>query len=184
MKLIKKITSAIDSLNTKNFYLYSGIFVGIVFMLHAAILFNHYTIINELTKNIDAINELREEKVQPLLARTKNVRKQKEQVDALLAQDPDFKLEGYIKDQLASLHLKPQTQQPSQTVREEKYLETIVNIKLVDITTQQIAQFLEIIEGNQRIKLNSIEIVKSKKKPNTIEVSLTVAALQPKELGK
>jgi len=184
MKLIEKITAIINSLSAKNFYLYSGIFLGIIFMIHGFIIFNHYRRMDSLKKQIEETNELRTDKVQPLLIKTKNVRKQQEQVDALLAQDPHFKLEGYIKELLAELNLKPDMVQPSQTVSQEKYLETKVVIKLVDITTQQIAELLENIESNQRINLNNLEVVRSKKKPNTIEVSLTVAALQPKELGK
>jgi predicted PurR-regulated permease PerM len=126
-ELIQKITNYIDSLNTKKRYLLIGIFIGAVFLLHGIIIFWHYSSIQQLTNQIDEINEQREERVQDIVTRTNHVRKQREEVDALLAKDPDFKLGGYINDLLAELRLtnNKESEATSQTEREEKYLETI-----------------------------------------------------------
>ena len=181
MKFIENIVHFIDSLNKKDFYLYLGIFLGTTFCVNGLVLFWHYNSMNSLNRQIEDLNELREEKVQSLLARAHHVRKQREEVDALLAQDPNFKLGGYVKDLLTELHLieNQETETTSQTEREEKYLETVLSMKLVNINTKQLAELLDKIEKNQRINANTVEIIRSKKKPDTIEVSITIATLQP-----
>lgn len=183
IELVQKITNYIDSLSTKKRYLFIGIFIGALFALHAMIIFWHYSTIQHLKNQIDEINEQREERVQDIVTRTNHVRKQREEVDALLAKDPDFKLGGYINDLLAELRLtnNKESETTSQTEREEKYLETILTMKLVDLNTQQLTELLEKMENNPRITINSLEIAKSKKKPDTIEALFTLATLQPKE---
>lgn len=182
MKFIKKINNIFDALSTNRFYLYSGIFIGIMFLIHGFIIFNHYNSITYFKQQIEDANNLREEEIQKLLTRTEHVRKQQEEFDTLLAQDPNFKLGDYVEKLISELGLNSniETMSKTQTEREEKYREEIRVLKLTNINMQQLAELLEKIENEPRINIKSIEITKSKKKPNTIEVLLTIAALQQK----
>ena len=45
---------------------------------------------------------------------------------------------------------------------------------------KEFTELLQEIEQNSRIATNRLEITKSKKKPKTIEVSLTISTLLPK----
>lgn len=180
MLFIKKITDSINDLSTKNFYLYGGIFLAIIFAIHGFIIFNYYRSVSNLEEQIEEINELREQKLQKLLKSAHQVRKQREEFNDLLAQDPDFKLGNYVENLLTGLHLTKESDKIDQIEREEGYLETIMNLKLTNINTQQAAQLLDKIEREPRITVKAVEIIKSKKKPNTIEVLLTIAALQQK----
>lgn len=182
MKFIQRVTTFFNTLSTKNFYLYMGIFFGVLFLVHGLVIFRHFSVMKSLDAQFTETNELRQEKVQPLLINAHHVRDQRKQVDILLAKDPDFKLGSYVKNLLTDFNVLPnkESESTSQTEREEKYLETVTTLKLVGINMQQLAELLDNIEHEPRVNAKAIEIIKSRKRPNTIDVILTVAALQQK----
>jgi len=180
MKLIENITTYVDNLSIKRFYLYSGIFVGSVFLIHGFIMFNHYNTKQTLENQIEETNELREKEIKNILTSAYQVRKQKETFNALLAQDPDFKIGSFMQDLLTDFGLTAETKSITRTEREENYLEEIMTLQLVDLNTQQAVELIDKIETAPRINIKNLEITKSRKKPNTIEVTLTIAALQQK----
>ncbi len=186
MMLLKKLNTRLESLSAKTFYIISGVLVSATIALGGLIIFWHFNSINHFYEQFDEINTLRKDRIQPLLIRAKQVRKEHEKVDALLAEDPNFKIGEVIKNILIELRLTDNSviQGYTTTEREEKYIETVLSMRLENIDMKQLAQLLEQIENNQRITMNTIEIVRSKKKPNKLEVSLTIAELQPKELEK
>jgi len=186
MILFKKLNTRLESLSAKTFSIIGGILISITIAIGGLIIFWHFNAINHLYEQLEEINALRKDRIQPLLIRAKRVRKEHEKVDALLAQDPNFKIGEVIENILTELHLidNAVTRNYAETEREEKYIERVLSMRLENIDMKQLAQLLERIESNQRITMNTIEIVKSKKKLNKLEVSLTIAELQPKELEK
>jgi hypothetical protein len=182
MKLFEKIEQFIDSWELRDFYIYVGSYMGAVLVCTFLLLFYYYSSMHSLRRQLEDINDMRENTVRSILTRAQQVRKQKEDVDAMLAQEPDFKIGGYFKDLLTRLDLgdKKEIETTSSVDRDEKYKEDILRVRLVDMNMQQLAQLLNEIEQNKRIYSKELEITKSQKRPDAIEASITIATLQPK----
>ncbi len=186
MEMLEKIASFIENIETKKFYLYAGVIIGSIFLFSAVIVFYHYRQVNYFKSQIDEINDLREVDVRTILTRAQRVQQQRAEVDAMLAEDVNFKIGGYFKDLLTELNLldKQEIETTSQIEREDNYRESILNTKFVDMNMKQLTELLSKIEQNRRIYSKELEITKSKKKPDALEVSITIATLQPKEFGE
>jgi hypothetical protein len=182
VELFKKIKTTIDGWEQREFYMYTGIYLGFVLLCAAGVTFRYYSKINSLSKQIDNINELREERVRVILNRAQKVQKQRVDVDTMLSEDEDFKIGGYFKDLLATLQLteKKESEIISQTDREDNYRESVLSARFVGMNMKLLTELLNKIEQNKRIYSKELEIVASKKTPQTLEVSVTIATLQPK----
>lgn len=186
MELLEKVKSYIETLERRNFYLHLGILTGSILLVTIVIMFRHHTQVTYLKKQIDDINDLRETDVRGILTKAKKVQQQRAEVDAMLAEDEDFKIGGYFKDLLTELNLtnKEEQEKTSQIDRADNYRESILTAKFVDMSMQELTLLLSKIEQKKRIYSKELEIKKSKKTPKTLEVSITIATLQPKELGE
>lgn len=182
MGFLEKIADQINRLDRREFTIYSAIAAAFFVLILSVIVFRYYRQINQLKRRINVVNELREE-TQRLLTQYARIEQQKAQVNELLTEDEDFKLGGYIKDLLTAHHLdnKKKSEQYSYGATEGDYRESIRTIQLVDMSMQELAQLLDDIEHKKRVYIKSIEITRSKKRPHTIDVTLTVATLQSKE---
>jgi ribosomal protein S17E len=56
----------------------------------------------------------------------------------------------------------------------------LLNAKFDTMNMRQLCELLDAVEQNKRIYTKELEIIKSKKVPNTIDVNLTIATLQAK----
>lgn len=183
MKAIEKISAYINTLSEKELYRYLLIIVGSIVFCFFSIIFIYNRRINYLKRQINALNITREEEVKKILTRAAFVQQQRTEVDAILAEDKDFKIGGYFNDVLNKLGLtnKKTIESPSQIDREGKYRESILNIKFTDMDMKQLSELLNEIEKNKRIFTKDLEITVSKKTPHKIDVNLTIATLQLKE---
>ncbi len=182
MEFIEKIRIFIERIETKDFYKYTGIFLGISIILAGLIVFRFYRQINYLTKRIDDINEAREEQVRIIRQDALQVQQQQAEVDAILAEEEDFKIGGYFKNLLTKLNLtEKQVAEETATIeREDDYRESELNAKFEDMNMKQLTELLQEIEQNKRISTKKLDITKSTKKPDTIEVTITIGTLLPK----
>src|SRR5947199_138451 len=73
------------------------------------IFFRYYRVTNELGNRMNSINDQREE-VRRILTIAKQAKKQREQINAILAQDESFKIGGYFNALLDSLQLTEKKQ--------------------------------------------------------------------------
>jgi hypothetical protein len=181
MEFIKNILSYINNLELKKIYQTIGITVGIVFVLMGVSLFYYYSAVNSSKKKIAAINDLREE-VRLVLDKAEQVQQQRNEVNAMLSQDPNFKIGGYFKDVLLKLHLTEKSKKflTEPIEREDNYRETRLNAEFVDMTMKELTELLDTIEQNQRVYTKELDISRSKKTPHTINVKLVIGTLQPK----
>ena len=103
-------------------------------------------------------------------------------VEETLAKDTDFKIAGYFLKLLTKLNIKDKevAEETTTTDLEENYRKSELNAKFEDMTMKELTELLQEIEQNSRVATNRIDITKSKKKPKTIEVSLTISTLLPK----
>lgn len=184
MIIIEKIRTFFDSTETKTFYQYMIGYGVACLLLFVVIIYYFYSNTSALQKKIKSLNRAREEEVRTILESAQSIEQQRATVEAILSQIPDFKIAGYFKDLLTKLNLKnkeiQEAESTSVTDREDNYRETELNAKFEDMSMKELTELLQSIEQNPRISTKRLEITKSKKKPKTIEVQITITTLLPK----
>ncbi len=185
MEFLKKIITYIQQLSQKNFYMYSGIFVGGLTILTLLLIIRYYSNAQYLVDQSETINSQRE-RVQQLLTDAQQVQKQKAEVNKMIEQDEDFNILAYLQTTLAQHGLAHNIviiNPVGRIDREDNYLEEEVKAQLNELNMKQLTELLQAIEQNKRIYSKELEIVKSKKRPNTIEISITIATLIKKTVA-
>ncbi len=179
--MIERIRTFIETIETKDFYKYITFFLIGIILISGAIVFQYYRKVKYWKGRIKIINELREDDVKVIREKAQHVQQQRAEVDAILAEDEDFKIGGYFKDLLTKLQLtdKKIAEETTQIDREDNYRESELDAKFEDMNMKQLAELLQEIEQNKRIFSKKLEITKSKKNPGTIEVQITIATLLP-----
>jgi len=183
MQFITKIKDIIASWEKKDFYIYVGTFIGFFVLMTLAIVFYSRYKTNGLRREIDNINELRESDVKKILTDARDIDRQKEEISEILAQDKNFKIGEIFKGLLKQLGISDKQEgltTISRSEREDIYTEEKLQARLINMNMQQLTELLHEIEQSKRIYAKELEITKSLKKANTIEVSITIATLQPK----
>jgi hypothetical protein len=181
-EVLQKITRFFQNLNEKNFYKYLAVFLCSIILIGAFMIFRYYRNREYYTQKIATTNDLRQE-VRTILEKAQRVKREQIAVNRMLEQEPDFKIRGYFEQLIATLGLPDNKQvavTTSQVDRDDQYRESILNAKFVEMNMKQLAELLQEIEKNRRIYAKELEITKSKKRPKTIEVSLTIATLDKK----
>jgi hypothetical protein len=180
MPFIDTLRARIVHLDSKKFMYYSGIGLSIIVLLAAGLTFQYYRSVHSIKKRIGRINQYRQQ-AQDILERSQEVITQRQQVDALLAEDLNFKIGGYFKDLLNKLQLiHKEKMETTQTIeREDHYLEQVLNAKFVDLNMKELTTLLAEIEGNPRIYTRELEIKRAEKTPGTIDITLVIATLLP-----
>lgn len=184
MQLLEQLQEFINNLDQRQFYLYISGILGTIVLLLAFILYWHYSSMSELNLRIESINEYRQE-AEEILAKYQQVKKQQKDVNAMLAEDPNFKIAGFFDALLAKLGLsnKKDIATTSSIDRENNYRESILSVKFTGINMKELCELLNELEQTKRIFTKELDITKSKKLPNMLDVNLTFATLQPKSLA-
>lgn len=182
MEFIEKIQAYLTQMDENKFYQYLLIFLIIVGTLMGGLMFYYYRTTKNLKRQILGINDTREE-VRLLLDKAQHVKTEQKEVDELIAQDPNFKIAGYFEDVITKLGLsskKASKLEVTSPAREGRYQESILNARFSDMTMQELTELLKEIEQNRRVFTKELEITASKKTPNTIDVNLVIATLEPR----
>jgi hypothetical protein len=183
MKVFNTIKQLIASLDKKQFYyVLSGVLVGILCLM-AFIMYYQSSRVDYWKKRIRDANEYREG-VKAIIAKDLSVSSQRDEVDKMLNENPDFKIDGYFAELLTKFKLID-GHATQRTVSyadrgDSKYREVLLNAKFDTMNMRQLCELLDAVEQNKRIYTKELEIIKSKKVPNTIDVNLTIATLQAK----
>jgi hypothetical protein len=151
-------------------------------VLSGLLIFYYYRSTNGLYRIIKNINSTREEKVLVILETAALVKQQQSAVEEILSQDTDFKIAGYFKDLLIQFNIKDKevAEESSAADQEDNYRKSELSAKFEDMTMQELTKLLQELEKKSRIATQRLEITKSKKKPKTIEVSISISTLLPK----
>jgi hypothetical protein len=182
MEILNKIQTYLNSIDEKRFYQYLIGFCIMIVLLFAGILFQYYRTMSRYKAEIARINEDRLE-ARNLLAKAQLVKNEQKQINAILAKDENFKIAGYFEDLLGKLGLadkqssKAEVSTPS---REGKYQESILQAKFSGMTMKDLTELLQEIEFNKRVFTKELDITVSPKTAGTIDVTLTIATLEPK----
>jgi hypothetical protein len=176
---MKKVVDYINNLDRKSFVRYIYIILGTQLLMGSFLLYRTHRRINQLKKELKKVNSLRRS-TQELLRKNQAVEEQHKEVDAILDENPNFKLQKYFRDLLNRNALAAGTIETSEITNpvDPAYDEVQARAKLTDITTKQLTQLLQEIEGNPRVHIKKLEI--TQKKPQTIDVNLTIATLLKK----
>jgi hypothetical protein len=182
MKIFALIRHFISSKDKKEFYIYLfSLLVGLLVIIFG-IMYYQTNRVAYWKKRINNINELREE-VRKVISKDEQVLGQRAEVNKMLQENPDFKIDGYFTDLIAKLNLinhKTVTSVSYADRGDPEYREVLLNAKFDTMNMRQLCELLDAIEQNKRIYTKELEIIKSKKQPNTIEVNITIATLQAK----
>lgn len=183
MIFFSSIRNYISNLDQKDFYRNSAIALGVLFFLVIGIIYYTRTRVSYWRKRINIINEQRDE-IRTILEKNQLVLSQRAQVDAMLTQVPDFKINGYFTDLVNGLgfigNKAPTTSVSFGDRDDQEYREVLLNAKFDAMDMKQLTILLEKIEQYDRIYIKDLEIMKSKKAADAISVNLTIATLQRK----
>ena len=183
MKIFDALSNYLANLDQKNFNKYLLIYLGALLTLSVASVYYYYNTIKYWKKQTNEINATRDE-IKVIVDRDELVQKQREEVNTLLSEMPDFKIGEYFNDLIGKLGLTQNVvTSPSITYADrgdKEYREVLLTTQFDMMNMKQLTELLNEIEQNKRIYTKELEIIKSKKTPNTIEVNLTIATLQRK----
>lgn len=182
MAFIQKLHEYFDTMDQKYFYRYLLLALVAIVLATAGVMYYFYSSVSDLQKQIEDVNDLRTSRVESILSRIEHVKKQRAEVNTILAQDEAFKIGGYFNDILGLLNISGNKKEETTTqiVLDEDYRESVLSAKFTGLTMKQLTELLNIIEQNKRIYTKALEIQKSTKQPRTIDVLLTIATLQPR----
>lgn len=187
MELFDKIQAYLNSLEQKRFYQYVGGALGIIALIMFLLMFQYYRKVRSLKQMVVSTNELREE-AQKILDKGQQIKKDQKEINAILAQDPNFKIAGYFADLTSKMGLAQNLLPPSisTALQEGQYQETILQAKFNNITMKQLTELLQEVELNKRVFIKELDITRAKKQANSIDATLTIATLEPKpkEVGE
>jgi len=182
MKFLNNIKAFIATRDKNEFYYYLIGFLAGLLIVSASIMYYQLSSVDYWRKRINDINELREE-IRKVIDKDQHVLSQRAEVNKMLAETPDFKIDGYFTDLLTKLNLTTHKTLSSVTYADRgdpEYREVLLNAKFDTMNMKQLCELLDAIEQTKRVYTKELEIVKSKKIPNTIDVNVTIATLQAK----
>ena len=181
MELVRKIDDFLQSVDRREFYKYLAILLGIITCLLALLGWYCYSSTRDYVTQIEEINDKRAGEIKQLFESHERIIMGKKQVDALLEQNPNFKIRGFFDEVINTLQIaEKRVTESASNVERENYRESILTVTLAGMNMQELCELLQAIERAKRIFTKELDIQKSKKIPDAIDVTLIIATLQPK----
>lgn len=179
MIFFDKIRTFISSMSQREFQIYSLSLIGGMFLFIAIVDVQLYRKSRALYKKIRTLNDTREDRVREILSQAALIKQQQEEMNRILSEDLDFKIAGYCNSVLKKLGLlnKKVTETAAQTDVDKSHRESTLQIRLEEMNMKELTELLQVFENNKRIYTKQLEISKSTKKPNTIDVQLTITTM-------
>jgi hypothetical protein len=179
MNILDRIRQFISKMSFAEFRLYSIVFLSCVVVLVIGVDIQVYRKSRALLKQIKRLNDEREEEVRTVLQKGAFIKRQQEEMNRLLSEDLDFKIAGYTDTVLKKLGLsgKKIMDAATQSDIDQTYRESSLQMRLEDMNMRDLTKLLQAFENNKRISIKQLEITKSSKRPNTIEVQITISTM-------
>jgi len=179
MIFFNKIYTFISSITPREFQLYgiSAFCALLLFVVVADIQF--YRKSRVLLKKIKTLNDEREERVRDILTQGTLIKQQQEEMNRILSEDLDFKIAGYCNSVLKKIGMlnKKVTETATQVDIDQTHRESTLQIRLEELNMKDLAELLQEFENNKRISIKHLDIAKSSKNPNTIDVLITITTM-------
>lgn len=182
MTFLEQLQAKINNLDEYTWYKYVAIAAGLFLILIGLILFFYFNTLKKWELRLAGINESRTE-AKRLVEKAQRVYKARDEVTAILKEDPNFKIKEYLQEIMANLGIFQNVVSENVVVtgQDENYSETVATYQLAGISMKQLTEFLNEIDENQRVFTKELDITKSKRMPRTIDVGIVIATLMPKE---
>jgi hypothetical protein len=182
MEFIENIRRTLDNIDRKTLQLYSLIAAGAVALLMVLFVVQFYRSTQALKRQIVSINKKRQDAT-TLLERYYLVKKQQEQVDAILSKEKDFKISQAFEKLLQTTGISTNKAQEPETTSQQVldgYTEWTLYASLTNLNTKKLTELLYAIEQEERIYTKEVEIEQTPGE-RSINVKITIATLEPKE---
>lgn len=182
MTFLEQLQAKIHNLDESTWYKYVAVAAGLFLILICLILFFYFSAVKKWELRLNGINESRQE-AKRLVEKAQRVYKARDEVTAILKEDPNFKIKEYLQEIMANLGIFQNVVSENVVVtgQDENYSETVATYQLAGISMKQLTEFLNEIDENQRVFTKELDITKSKRVPRTIDVGIVIATLMPKE---
>lgn len=183
MNALMAFINRLHSLDSKTFKKYALVFLGVVVVLSLFMTWRYYNAIYFFKKKIAILNDLREE-ARTIRATMVQVQTQRLRVNQMLQEEIDFKIGGYFNTVLEKLRLTDfkKTEETSQLDRQDNYREAELIATMTNMNMKQLTELLYELEQKKRIYIKKLDIEKSKKNQEQLEITLIIATLLNKEV--
>lgn len=182
MTALEKIQQFIETLDDKSWYRYVAAYAAALICIIAVIIFFYYRATSYWIDTINDTNNYRE-RARSILQKAARVYSQRAEVNKIIQQDPDFKIAGYLQEVMASQGISSLLTNinTTQVDREDIYRETTSTVQFTGMSMRKLTEFLNVIEQNKRLYTKEIDISKSKKTPQAIDVTVVITTMQPRQ---
>lgn len=179
MTFLEKIRTFISSMSQREFYIYGFSIIGGMILFVFAVNVQLYRRSRVLYRRIKTLNNDREDRVREILNQGALIKQQQEEMNRILSEDLDFKIAGYCNSVLKQLGLlnKKVTETATQTDIDQTHREGTLQIRLQEMNMKELTELLQIFENNKRICIKHLDITKSGKRANMIDVQLTITTM-------
>jgi hypothetical protein len=184
MEILNQIRAQIERFEQKEFYTHVGAFFGIIVALIVGILYYYYSSVFSLQKKLKRVNSKREE-AQRVVKKLNIVKKQKDEVETLLAADKSFKIKSFFDDTIKQLNIANKQRREaevSEEVVQKKYLELKITAQFRALSMEQLSKLIDALEKKSRIYTKELSITKVG--GASIDVTLTIATLKQQSDGE
>lgn len=179
MNIITAIQDFFASRDSKELWIYYGIFMGLFVMILGIVIYSHSSQMTKLTNELKAINKNRD-RAQIILQKNKAVIEQQEAVKTIIAQEPNFYIGQYFTELVKQLNLEGSlTRDPERSEHDigNEYLERKLGVTLSNMTMQQLCNLLYKIEQTPRVYTKELKMIKNIKN-GLLDVTLIIATLE------
>ena len=177
MNIFEKIHTYLYELDTESFYKNIGIFLGGNVILMFLLGYFYMTSMITLRQALQDTYKKQTE-TQNLLGRLTKVQKHSEEINSILAQEPNFRIKNFYDDTLKKLNLESKQQRDADVSEEDVLKGKYTELKLVSllrgIDTRQLCDLLQAIEQKPRIYMKEVIITK---KDSLLDINITIATL-------
>jgi hypothetical protein len=184
MSKITSLCNAVIALDRRSFYRYLGITLGIFFCIIGLLVYSHYASTTYLRGRLKRVNQQRET-IRTVLQENEEVIRSKDAVDAILAQEPNFKIKDIFERTLKTLNM-PQLLNRGVEISENDLANGYTEIKLAasfsGMDMKQVCELLYNIKQNIRIYTKELKLIKDQK-TNLLDVTLIIGTLEPRSKG-
>ncbi len=184
MNIFQKIHAYLFSLDTRDFYKNIGVFLGGNLL---ACCFIGYLFLSTMSSLQDSLKDTykKEQEAKVLLDRLTKVKKQSEDINSILEQEPTFRIKNFYNDTIKTLNLESKQKREADVSEEEvlkgRYTEVRLSSFLGGIDTHQLCNLLQALEQKSRIYMKELVITK---KDSLVDVNIIIATLTSELDGK
>lgn len=178
MAILERVRDFIASLESNEFNRNATLLIACNMLLIVGMSWYYHSKTSALQLSLREVYR-KENEAKNLLERFKEVKKQSEEVNALLEKEKNFKIKNFFDDTVKKLNLsqfqKGESKISEETVLNKRYTEVTMQVQFQGINTKQLCDLLQAIEQKSRIYTKELAVTKMK--GASLAIALTIATL-------